>query len=158
MNPASDPHSLATLAVAASKEGDEAGIAFDDDNAIDVVAEKRLLGQLDLRVLPAFALIFILGALAANLFCAVAAASSLTTMLFQVPSNYMIKYFSPSYWLAFLMFGGGATLKVMAASLNYITVLLLRLFLGSFEAGLVPGVVYFFTLQELYFLRHFLFS
>ncbi|SJL17434.1 uncharacterized protein ARMOST_20984 [Armillaria ostoyae] len=172
MTPVSAPHSFATPAVVASKEGGggEAEIAIDDDDVIDVVAEKRLLRQLDLRILPALALTLVLGGFAANLgnaiilnadtgdsflqvlhmsthqFYAVAAASPLTTALFQVPSNYMLKYFSPSYWLAFLMLGWGATLMVMAASKNYITTLLLRLLLGAFEAGLAPGVVYFSTL------------
>ncbi|PBK80478.1 MFS transporter [Armillaria gallica] len=166
--PACAPHSFATPAMAASKEGGEAEIVIDDDDdVIDILAEKRLLRQLDLRILPAVALMFILGGLAGNLgnaiilnadtgdsflqvlhlsthqFYAVAAASSLTTTLFQVPSIYMLKYFSPSYWLAFLMLGWGATLMVMAASKNYITTLLLRLLLGAFEAGVAPGVVYF---------------
>ncbi|KAK0239376.1 MFS general substrate transporter [Armillaria nabsnona] len=168
--PVRTSQSFVPPAGAASKEGGEAGIAIDDDDVIDIVAEKRLLRQLDLRILPTVALTFILGGLAGNLgnaiilnadtghsflqglhisthqFYAVAAASSsLTTTLFQVPSIYMLKYFSPSYWLAFLMLGWGATLIVMAASKNYITTLLLRLLLGAFEAGLAPGVVYYST-------------
>ncbi|KAK0200597.1 hypothetical protein DFS33DRAFT_169812 [Desarmillaria ectypa] len=74
----------------------------------------------------------------------------------------MVKYFSPPFWLAFLMLGSGVTLMIMSASQNYTTVLL-RLLMGAFEAGtppvacqkncihasilgLVPGMVYFSTL------------
>ncbi len=68
-------------------------------------------------------------------FLTVASVIFVTGMLFQIPSNYMLKYFSPPSWLAFLMLGWGATLMIMAASQNYITVLVLRLLLGAFEAG-----------------------
>ncbi|PBK60213.1 MFS transporter [Armillaria solidipes] len=78
-------------------------------------------------------------------FIAVASASLATYTLFQMPSNCMLKYFAPPYWLAFLMLGWGATLMIMAASQSYITVLVLRLLLGAFETGLIPGMVYFFT-------------
>ncbi|KAK0196375.1 hypothetical protein F5146DRAFT_1129132 [Armillaria mellea] len=162
------------VAASASKEGGEHGIAIDDDDIIDVIAEKRLLWQLDLWILLAFALSFTLGGLATNLgnaiilnsdtgdsflqvlhmsthqFYAVAVASYLTIMLLQVPSNYMLKYFSPSCWLAFLMLGWGVTLMVIVTFQNYITVLLLCLLLSAFEAGLVPGVVYFTTFMASY--------
>ncbi|KAK0442031.1 MFS general substrate transporter [Desarmillaria tabescens] len=157
--PGSASHLSTTPTVAADKEGGEAGIVVDDD-VIDVAAEKRLLRRLDLRIIPT---IFFMGSYAIILnadtgdsllqvlhmttrrFDAVSAACFITTTLFQVPSNYMHKYFSPPYWLAFLILGWGATLMIMAASQNYITILLLRLLIGALEAGLVPGMIYFYT-------------
>lgn len=82
MTPASAPHSFATPAMTGNKEGGEAGLTIDDDDVIDILAEKRydsllplilntcgtrLLRQLDLRILPAVALTFTLGVLAGNL-------------------------------------------------------------------------------------------
>ncbi|KAK0196379.1 MFS transporter [Armillaria mellea] len=141
-----------------------------DEGVIDFAAEKRLLNRLDLRIVPSFALMFLLSSLAGSnignaivlnadtgdsllqvlgiterQFLALASASLATYILFQIPSNYMLKYFAPPSWLAFLMLGWGAALMVMAAAQNYITILVLRLLLGAFEAGLVPGMIYYFT-------------
>ncbi|KAK0239381.1 major facilitator superfamily domain-containing protein [Armillaria nabsnona] len=138
------PSSQASSAAPTIKQDNEAGLP--DEDIVDIVAEKRLLNRLDLRIIPSFALMFLLSFLAGgNVFLAVASASLATYMLFQIPSYYMLKYFAPPYWLAFLMLGWGATLMIMAVSQNYITVLVLRLLLGAFEAGLVPGMIYFFT-------------
>ncbi len=85
ITPVRTSQSFVPPAGAASKEGDEAEIAIDDDDVIDIVAEKRcdaytsqlsfilnpcgtrLLRRLDLRILPAFALMFTLWSLASNL-------------------------------------------------------------------------------------------
>ncbi|PBK80475.1 MFS general substrate transporter [Armillaria gallica] len=148
--PPTIPDSLDSLA----KQDTETGIP--DEDIVNIAAEKR---RLDLRIIPSFALMFLLGYLAAanignvivlnadtgdsfvqvlhmteGQFLAVASVIFATGMLFQIPSNYMLKYFAPPYWLAFLMLGWGATLIIMAASQNYITVLVLRLLLGAFEA------------------------
>ncbi|KAK0442028.1 MFS general substrate transporter [Desarmillaria tabescens] len=150
------------------KQDGEARIS--EEEIVDIVAEKRLLRRLDIRIIPSFALMLLLSSLASgnvgnaivlnaetgdsllqvlhiteNQFLAIACASLASYTLFQIPSSYMLKYFSPPYWLAFLMLGWGATLMTMAASQNYITVLVLRLVLGAFEAGIAPGMIYFFT-------------
>ncbi|OJT06332.1 hypothetical protein TRAPUB_2794 [Trametes pubescens] len=65
--------------------------------------------------------------------------------IFETPSNYMLKKYRPSRWLAFLMFGWGAMTMVTAACQNYASLLVLRFLLGAFEAGLFPGIVYFLT-------------
>ncbi|SJL17426.1 uncharacterized protein ARMOST_20976 [Armillaria ostoyae] len=158
------PSAYASLATPAAKQDNEAGIT--DEDIVDIAAEKRLLDRLDLRIIPSFALMFLLSFLAGGnvgnaivlnadtgdsllqvlhmterQFLAVASASLATYTLFQIPSNYMLKYFAPPYWLAFLMLGWGATLMIMAASQNYITVLVLRLLLGAFEAVVLLGSV-----------------
>lgn len=66
--------------------------------------------------------------------------------LFEVPSNYMLKKFRPSRWIAFLMLGWGVTTMTLGAVNNYSGVLAVRFLLGMFEAGLFPGLVYCLTL------------
>ncbi|KAK0442023.1 major facilitator superfamily domain-containing protein [Desarmillaria tabescens] len=56
-------------------------------------------------------------------------------VLFETPSNYLLKYFSPPRWLAFIILGWGVTDMVMAASRSYGALLGLRILLGTFEAG-----------------------
>lgn len=65
--------------------------------------------------------------------------------VFETPSNYMLKKFRPSRWLAFLMFGWGCMTMILAASHNFGTVVAIRFLLGAFEAGLFPGMVYCLT-------------
>ena len=66
-------------------------------------------------------------------------------IVFETPSNYMLKKFHPSRWLAFLMFGWGSMTMILAASHNFGTVVAIRFLLGAFEAGLFPGMVYCLT-------------
>ncbi|PVH72275.1 major facilitator superfamily transporter [Cadophora sp. DSE1049] len=65
--------------------------------------------------------------------------------LFEVPSNYFLKKFRPSRWIAFLMFSWGACTIGLGGSKNVATVTAIRFLLGIFEAGLFPGLVYFIT-------------
>ncbi len=194
---------------AAANKDREAEIVVDDNDVIDVAAEKRydahisqltprlngygtrLLRQLDLRIIPAFVAIFIsAGAASESLvrpsltiklptnkdvlsqgnsiilnadtgdsllqvlhmtrrqFLALASISLVSRVLFPIPSNYMLKYFSPPSWLAFIVLGSGASLMVMAASQNYITVLFFRLLMSAFSIGTPP-----ISLSKSYFLR-----
>ncbi|KAG7442424.1 MFS general substrate transporter [Guyanagaster necrorhizus] len=130
----------------------------------------RLLQRLDLRIMPMMVLLIMLNFLAGNnignarilnsdtgdsipqslhmtdpQFRIVLMLFFISCALFETPSTYMLKYFSPPHWLAFLALGWGATGMVIAASHNYGTLLFLRVLLGAFEAGLLPGAIYFLT-------------
>jgi len=61
--------------------------------------------------------------------------------IFEVPSNYMLKKFSPSKWIAFLMFAWACITMGLGGVHNFATVTVLRFLLGVFEAGLFPGLV-----------------
>lgn len=65
--------------------------------------------------------------------------------IFETPSNYMLKRFRPSRWLAFLMFGWGVMTMVLGAVHNFGGLVAVRFLLGMFEAGLFPGIVYCLT-------------
>ncbi|KAK0196343.1 MFS general substrate transporter [Armillaria mellea] len=114
---------------------------------VDRIAEKRLLRQLDLRILPSCMFIYTLNFLAranignAKILNADSGDSLLqvldmtsdqfSTVLTGTPSNYMLKHFSPPHWFAFLM--------------NFSALTGLRFLLGAFEAGFYPGIIYFLT-------------
>jgi MFS family permease len=65
--------------------------------------------------------------------------------LFEVPSNYLLKRFRPSRWIAFLMFAWGACTVGLGGARSFASVTVVRVLLGVFEAGLFPGLVYYLT-------------
>ncbi|KAG2205801.1 hypothetical protein INT47_003984 [Mucor saturninus] len=73
-------------------------------------------------------------------------------VIFDLPSNIIMRRWRPSYWLAILMFLWGVVATAMAASKNFAGIAVSRFFLGVFEAGFFPGVIYFlsvwYTRQE----------
>ncbi|EXJ94483.1 hypothetical protein A1O1_02879 [Capronia coronata CBS 617.96] len=65
---------------------------------------------------------------------------------FDVPSNLILKrYVRPSYWLGFLCFGWGALTLGFAFLHSFAGAVVTRLFIGVFEAGFYPGIVYIIT-------------
>ena len=65
---------------------------------------------------------------------------SLAYALFEVPSNYIMKrYVRPSRWLGTLLLCWGLFTIGFAGVQNYPTVVVLRFFIGVFEAGFFPG-------------------
>ncbi|KAI0425425.1 major facilitator superfamily domain-containing protein [Xylaria sp. FL1042] len=65
--------------------------------------------------------------------------------LFEAPSNLALKIFKPNIWLGFLIIGFGGISAAIASSKNYATIAVLRTFLGVFEAGVFPGMIFFMS-------------
>jgi MFS family permease len=71
---------------------------------------------------------------------------SLAYMLFEVPSNWIMKrYVRPSHWLATLLFCWGIFTIGFSGVKTYPQAVVLRFFIGVFEAGFFPGIVYLIT-------------
>ncbi|KZV75076.1 MFS general substrate transporter [Peniophora sp. CONT] len=66
--------------------------------------------------------------------------------LFECPSNLILKKFRPSRWLPFIMVVWGTVMTLMGLVKTYPQLVGVRVCLGVAEAGLFPGVVYYFTL------------
>ncbi|KAJ9608798.1 hypothetical protein H2200_006569 [Cladophialophora chaetospira] len=62
--------------------------------------------------------------------------------LFELPSNYVIRRIGARWWLSFLAVGFGAVVLGMGFIHSWQSLVVLRTFLGFFEAGLYPGAVY----------------
>ncbi|KAL6708204.1 hypothetical protein ACN47E_003388 [Coniothyrium glycines] len=62
-------------------------------------------------------------------------------VLFEAPSNFAMKYFSPSVWIGRIMISWGIITVCTAAVSSYGGLLAVRFFLGVAEAGFFPGVV-----------------
>ncbi|KXS17912.1 MFS general substrate transporter [Gonapodya prolifera JEL478] len=63
----------------------------------------------------------------------------------EIPSNIALKKFSARIWLARIMVSWGIVVICMAAVKNAAGLLAARFFLGLCEAGLIPGVFYYFS-------------
>ncbi|KAG0174362.1 hypothetical protein DFQ28_006655 [Apophysomyces sp. BC1034] len=67
-------------------------------------------------------------------------------VIFDLPSNIVMRRWRPSYWLGLLMGSWGIVATAMAAVNNFAGLAAARFFLGVFEAGFFPGVIYFMSL------------
>ncbi|PSR97082.1 hypothetical protein PHLCEN_2v4363 [Hermanssonia centrifuga] len=131
---------------------------------IDVKEEKRLVRRIDLRLMPASVVIYLLSfidrsnignakilnsathdSLAQTLHISeqqylVALMIYLVAyIVFETPSNYMLKKFRPSRWIALLIFSWGVMTMALGGVHNFGGLLATRFLLGLFEAGLYPG-------------------
>jgi MFS family permease len=62
-------------------------------------------------------------------------------VFFEAPSNFAMKYFSPSVWIGRIMISWGIITICTAAVFNFQGLLAIRFFLGVAEAGFFPGLV-----------------
>ncbi|KAF2738263.1 MFS general substrate transporter [Polyplosphaeria fusca] len=137
---------------------------------IDPVAEKKLIRKCDLHVVPPVTVLFLLAFLdRTNI--GNAKIQGLTEdlhmqgsdynialftffipyILFEVPSNLIIKKVAPSTWLSLIMVLWGISTIGMGLVNSLGGLVAMRLLLGLFEAGLFPGCVY---LISMYYKRY----
>ncbi|KAJ9056085.1 hypothetical protein DSO57_1036679 [Entomophthora muscae] len=133
--------------------------------------EKQLVKRMDLRLIPFLALLFVFSFLdRVNIGHAriygLETALNLTPsqyswalsiffigyVMFEVPSNLMMKKTSPRVWIARIMVTWGMVTMCLAAVTDYRRLFAARFFLGVAEAGLFPGIVFilsfWYTRQE----------
>ncbi|CAO3613669.1 unnamed protein product [Cunninghamella blakesleeana] len=67
-------------------------------------------------------------------------------ILFEIPSNLLLKKIGPNKWIPIVMISWGVTMAAMAAIHNTAGLLASRFFLGITEAGLFPGAIYYLSL------------
>ncbi|KAF2005013.1 MFS general substrate transporter [Amniculicola lignicola CBS 123094] len=72
-------------------------------------------------------------------------------ILFEIPSNILLKKFRPRIWLSICMFGFGMVTMLQGFVQNYSGLLATRFFLGVFETGMFPGAFY---LIGMWYRRH----
>ncbi|KAM5540145.1 hypothetical protein V8D89_006285 [Ganoderma adspersum] len=150
-----------------AKQGE---VLSNNDAELDPEAERRLVRSIDLRIVPASMSIYLLCSLDrsnignAKILNSNTGDSLLQTLhmtnqqylialmiffvsytVFETPSNYMLKKFRPSRWIAFLMFSWGAMTMILGGVKNFGGLIAVRFLLGMFEAGLFPGMVYVLT-------------
>ena len=126
-------------------------------------AVAKLLHKIDLRLLPFLSWIYLLafldrvniGSVHSTLRSTLSLSDSEFSLgvgvffigycIFEIPSNLMLKRFTPSRWISRIMFSWGIIMTIMAFVWNLPTLLILRFALGVCEAGFFPGILYYLT-------------
>ncbi|CEL03727.1 hypothetical protein ASPCAL04873 [Aspergillus calidoustus] len=65
--------------------------------------------------------------------------------IFEAPSNLALKRFQPHRWLGFLVVAFGAFCTGIGFTHTYAELAVLRFLLGAAEAGVFPGMIFYFT-------------
>ncbi|KAI1476045.1 DNA-repair protein rad2 [Daldinia eschscholtzii] len=136
------------------------------------VDEKKLLRKLDLHIIPLVMLLYTFSfldrvnignarlysmetdlGLVGNQFQVAVSIFFVTYLLFEVPSNLVLKPLTPSRYIAFIAFGWGVIAMCTGFVHSYGALIAVRVILGVVEAGLFPGLnvylTFFYTKQEL---------
>jgi MFS family permease len=69
-----------------------------------------------------------------------------TYLLFEVPSNLVLKKLRPSRWIGFITTSWGIIATLSGITQNYGGMIACRLLLGAVESGLFPGMAVYLTL------------
>ncbi|KAI8387441.1 major facilitator superfamily domain-containing protein [Blakeslea trispora] len=123
--------------------------------------EKRLVKALDLRIMPLFCLFYFadfldranignatLAGLQEDLKMSSAELSTaisaffITYIIFEVPSNYILKKTNAAKWLSFIMLVWGIATLLTAFVQDFRGLIVARLVLGAAESGYIPGIMY----------------
>ncbi|KAL1603886.1 hypothetical protein SLS60_005478 [Paraconiothyrium brasiliense] len=148
-----------------NSDSDLEGIAPGDVN------ERRLLRKLDLRLLPAVSILYLLSfldrsnvanariegllndlkqsngkAMTGNQYLTGLTLYFLGYVLFELPCNIVLKRTTPKFWLPTLTIAWGIVATLMGVTQNMAGFFAVRFFLGVTESGLFPGVVYYLSM------------
>ncbi|KAK6866361.1 major facilitator superfamily domain-containing protein [Apiospora arundinis] len=146
-------------------------VAHEPHHVVDPVAERRLLRKIDFTVYPILFIVYMmsfldrinisnakiqgmahdLDLLVGNRFNIALFIYFIPYILLEVPSNMIIRKVRPSWYLSGLMACWGIINMCMGFVNSYQGLVVLRFFLGAFEAGVMPGIIY---LTSMYYKRH----
>lgn len=63
-------------------------------------------------------------------------------IIFEIPSNMMLSRVKPRYWISGLVLGFGLSVTFCGFCTSYAGLITARVFIGAFEAGMLPGCLY----------------
>ncbi|KAL3595147.1 hypothetical protein FPOAC2_09468 [Fusarium poae] len=144
----------------------------DECDPNSVANEKRLVAKLDFYIIPLVMVLYLFSfldrvnignarlygleedlGLSSSQFQVAVSILFVTYLLFEVPSNLVLKLFTPRRWLAFIAAAWGIIATLTGLVNSYGSLLACRLLLGVVEAGLFPGLTvyltFFYTKREL---------
>ncbi|KAJ7068256.1 MFS transporter [Mycena amicta] len=129
----------------------------------DRAMERRVLWKLDTHILPPLALLWLcnfidrsnIGSeivglesdtkLHGNQFNIVLSVFYITYILVELPSNLIMKRMKPARWICTLVFTWGAVTTLTCLVHNFAGLIVIRMFLGLCEGGLLPGIVLYLS-------------
>lgn len=136
-----------------------------DDFYIDPQEEKALLRKLDRWIVPPVMLLYLFSfldrvnignarlygmeedlGLEPGQFQTAVSLLFVTYISSELPSNLVIKKFTPSRWLSFITTGWGVVATLTGITQNFGGLVACRIILGALEGGLFPGLAIYLTL------------
>ncbi|THH33730.1 hypothetical protein EUX98_g439 [Antrodiella citrinella] len=127
----------------------------------DIDKEWKVIAKIDYRVVPALCILYLLAFLdrvnianaalfglkedlhlSGNEYNTALVIFFVPYVLFEIPSNALMKRFKPHVWLSICMFMFGLVSCLQGLTQNYSGILAARFFLGLFESGMFPGCFY----------------
>ncbi|KAK1812293.1 High-affinity nicotinic acid transporter [Friedmanniomyces endolithicus] len=137
---------------------------YDDDLHVECpphTTERKLVRKIDIHVIPCLCIMYLLAFLdrvniananvyglakqlhlTGNQYNVALVIFFVPYVLFEIPSNLLLKRFKPHVWLSLNMFLFGFTTIMEGVVKNYSGLLAVRFFLGVFETGMFPGAFY----------------
>jgi MFS family permease len=132
---------------------------------IDYAVEKKLVGKIDQVIVPLVMITYLLCfldrtnignarlyglekdlQLRATQYQTAVALLFVTYVLVEIPSNLMLKYFTPSRYIAVLTIAWGIISTLTGVVQNFGGLIACRLLLGLVEGGLFPGLTIYLTM------------
>ena len=129
----------------------------------DDPGDKKLLRKLDLHLIPTMTLLYLLSyldrvnigqakidglmeslKLSSAQYNACLSVFFATYVIFEIPSNLVLKRLRPSRWIPMIMISWGIVMTLMGLVNSYGSLIACRLLLGAAESGLFPGLSLFF--------------
>ncbi|KAI3391600.1 hypothetical protein diail_7058 [Diaporthe ilicicola] len=149
----------------AEKQTASPGSTSDNEEAGASLNEGALLRKIDLRLLPAVGILYLLSFLdrsnvanariegladdlgmTGNQYLTGLTLYFIGYVLFEIPCNIILKRTSPRLWLPTLTIAWGIVATLLGVVQNLAGFFVARFFLGVAESGLFPGVVYYFSM------------
>ncbi|KAK6533989.1 hypothetical protein TWF281_005330 [Arthrobotrys megalospora] len=138
---------------------------LENGSSLDPLLEMSLVRKLDFHIIPVVMLLYLcsfldrinignaklyglesdLGITGTLKYQTAVSLLFVTYLLFEVPSNLVIKKFRPSRWIAFITVAWGLVATFTGLVQSYGGLIACRLLLGLFEAGLFPGLTVYLT-------------
>ncbi|KAI1122329.1 major facilitator superfamily domain-containing protein [Nemania abortiva] len=166
------PKSSHSESKAVRADGDNDVVSLDGESENFGVDEQKLVRKLDRHLIPLVMLLYTFSfldrvnignarlygleedlGLTPNQFQIAVSILFVTYLLFEIPSNLVLKPFGPQRWMAFIVTVWGVIALATGFVRNFGSLVALRLLLGVFEAGLFPGLnvylTFFYTKREL---------
>ena len=125
----------------------------------DDPGDRKLLRKLDLHLIPTITVLYLLSfldrvnigqakldgltvslKLSSTQYNACLSVFFVTYVIFEVPSNLILKRLRPSRWIPTIMIAWGIVMTLMGLVQSFGGLIACRLFLGAFESGLFPGI------------------
>jgi len=129
-----------------------------EHEASDDPDDKKLLRKIDLHIIPTITLLYLLSyldrinigqakidglmeslKLTSAQYNACLSVFFATYVIFEIPSNLIIKRLRPSRWIPMIMITWGIIMTLMGLANSYGSLIACRLLLGAAESGLFPG-------------------